>query len=213
MMHMTDTREKILRTLLSYPGSTIKDLADEVGINSISIRHHLTSLEAEDLVSASEERHGVGRPRLIYSLTDKGIEQFPSNYITLTKRLIEKLKNRLSAKELDYLFEEIGSEIAKFYEKDFEGKPLDDQLKILMKVMTREGFIVEVSKNKDAYILTTLSCPYFQLAAEFPEVCHMGQQLVRDCLSLPIEVETCITQGDEQCSFKIPAKKSEGKHD
>ena len=80
---MKSTREKILRTLLAFPGSTINDLAEAVGINGISIRHHLTSLEADDLVVSSEERHGVGRPRLVYSLTDAGIEEFPSSYLRL----------------------------------------------------------------------------------------------------------------------------------
>ena len=77
---MKSTREKILRTLLAFPGSTIIDLAEAVGINGISIRHHLTSLEADGLVTSSEERHGVGRPHLVYTLTDKGIEQFPTSW-------------------------------------------------------------------------------------------------------------------------------------
>ena len=74
---MKRTREKILRRILAFPGSTINDLAQAVGINGISIRHHLTAMEAEGLVQSNEERHGVGRPRLTYSLTNKGVEQFP----------------------------------------------------------------------------------------------------------------------------------------
>ncbi len=76
---MTSSRDKILYILLTYPGSTINDLAEAVGINGISIRHHLTVMEAEDLVTATEERHGVGRPRLTYTLTEKGVEEFPQD--------------------------------------------------------------------------------------------------------------------------------------
>ena len=63
---MKSTREKVLNTLASNPRSTIIDIANSVGINAISVRHHLTSLQADNLVSAEEERHGVGRPRLVY---------------------------------------------------------------------------------------------------------------------------------------------------
>jgi len=70
---MKSTRERILQSLLSHPNSTINDLAEAVGISPISVRHHLTSLQAENLVAAEEERHGVGRPRLVYILTEKGL--------------------------------------------------------------------------------------------------------------------------------------------
>ena len=33
---------------------------EELGINAISVRHHLQNLQAEALVAAEEERHGVG---------------------------------------------------------------------------------------------------------------------------------------------------------
>ena len=92
---MKSTRERILTTLVSEPRSTINDLADAVGINAISVRHHLTSLEAEGLVTAEEERHGVGRPRLVYFLTEKGLERFPTRYLRLTNRILDQIKETL----------------------------------------------------------------------------------------------------------------------
>ncbi|MEW6403423.1 MAG: winged helix-turn-helix transcriptional regulator, partial [Chloroflexota bacterium] len=42
---MNSTREKILKTLLRKPHSTINEMAEVVGINPISVRHHLTNLQ------------------------------------------------------------------------------------------------------------------------------------------------------------------------
>jgi len=61
---MTSTREKILNTLLTKQRCTNNELANIVGINPISVRHHIDKLEASGLVTSEEERHGVGRPRL-----------------------------------------------------------------------------------------------------------------------------------------------------
>ncbi|NOQ40585.1 MAG: winged helix-turn-helix transcriptional regulator, partial [Anaerolineales bacterium] len=72
-----NTRNRVLRTLLLNQRRTVNDLAEAVDINPISVRHHITKLEAEGLIQSEEERHGVGRPRLVYSLTNKGMEQFP----------------------------------------------------------------------------------------------------------------------------------------
>jgi len=91
---MKSTREKVLQTLITNPQSTIVDIAKSVGINAISVRHHITSLQADGLVNAEEERHGVGRPRLVYSLSESGQENFPKRYLRLTNHLLEQMKMR-----------------------------------------------------------------------------------------------------------------------
>jgi predicted ArsR family transcriptional regulator len=206
---MKSTRERILRTLLSYPGSTINDLAEAVGINGISIRHHLASLEADNLVVSAEERHGVGRPRLIYSLTEKGVEEFPTSYLRLTRRLIAALKTKMAKDELSSLFGEIGSEIAQTYKNDLDGKSIEDRLKMLKKVMTKEGYIIEYEKGKDSYIISSLSCPYYQIAADFSEICNMDQHLISDFLSTPVEIKTCILDGEDRCTYLVPIQEKE----
>jgi DeoR family transcriptional regulator, suf operon transcriptional repressor len=206
---MKSTREKILRTLLAYPGSTINTLAEAVGINGISIRHHLTALEAEDLVVSAEERHGVGRPRLIYSLSEKGIETFPTSYLRLTHHILDVLTHKLPPAELHELFEDIGMEMAEPYEFGIDGKPLDERIELLKTAMTKEGFIIEIQKNADEYILTSLSCPYFKVGKDHPIVCTLDHTLISRLLGTPFEVVACICQGADRCIYKIPAQ-SEG---
>jgi len=104
---MKSTRERILFTLLNNPRSTINKLADSVGINAISVRHHLASLQAERLVTSDEERHGVGRPRLVYSLTETGVEKFPTRYVSLAGRLLEVMSATLPQSTVKQMFEQI----------------------------------------------------------------------------------------------------------
>ena len=207
---MKRTREKILRTLLSNPESTINELAEAVGINGISIRHHLTSLEADDLVVSSEERHGVGRPRLIYSLTDKGVEKFPTGYLRLTRRVINALKENMESTEIAVLFGSIGADIAKSNTEKLDKKSITERLKILKKVLEKEGFIFEYKKNKNAYTLTTFSCPYNQIIKEYPELCNIDYQLISEILSTTVEIKTCILNGDDFCSYCVPLERNEG---
>jgi len=200
---MKSTREKILRTLLSYPESTINDLAEAVGINGISIRHHLTNLEAEDLVMSTEERHGVGRPRLIYSLTEKGIEKFPTSYLRLSQYLIESLKNRYANKEIKQIFEDIGRNIAASYKINLDDHSTEERLSLLKKIMTKEGFVVEVSDHPDYYSLNALSCPYYKIGLSHSEVCSLDHTLVSEFFTVPVSIQSCILEGDEYCSFQI----------
>lgn len=210
---MKSTREKILRTLLAFPGSTINDLAEAVGINGISIRHHLTSLEAEDLVTSAEERHGVGRPRLIYTLTDKGVEEFPTSYLRLTKRLLVELKQRLGAEEVKVIFQNIGQKMAEHYSEDLNDESLETRMRHLKSVLTQEGFIIDYVKNENGFILTSLSCPYYKVGLDHPEICALDQQMISEFLSAPVKVQSCILNGADCCTYHIPLSRKVAKNE
>ena len=98
------TRQKVLQTLLKEHRCSIVELADAVEINPISVRHHIAKLQADGLVASDEERHGVGRPRQVFYLTELGLEEFPTRYLRLTIRLLEQLKRNLPPKMVDQLF-------------------------------------------------------------------------------------------------------------
>lgn len=209
---MKSTREKILRFLLAYPQSPINDLAEAVGINGISVRHHLTALAAEDMVISAEERHGVGRPRLVYSLTQKGIETFPTNYLKLTQRILSTLKHKLSHHELNELFIEIGTQIADAYDKDMQGKTLDERLLLIKNVLDDEGFIIEISKDQETCTISSLSCPYYRIGLDFPDVCVIDHTLISQLAGTTVEVQSCMYDGSERCVYTIPIQ-SEVKND
>ncbi|HOZ39051.1 MAG TPA: ArsR family transcriptional regulator, partial [Anaerolineaceae bacterium] len=85
---MKKTKDRILDQVLLLQKATISQLSDALEISEISVRHHLISLLEEGIVSSSEERHGVGRPRFIYRLTEKGFQNAPTNYATLNEHAL-----------------------------------------------------------------------------------------------------------------------------
>lgn len=206
---MKNTREKILQTLLENPGATINELAEAVGINGISIRHHLTALETNAMVTSSEERHGVGRPRLVYSLTEKGLEHFPTSYIRLSKQLITAINESLPKEKVEAIFTSIGKAIAEDYQSQFEGKPIDKQVKLLSKIMTKEGHVIEHHRQKDHYQITALTCPYLRIGSDHAEICKIDHTVIQELISMPVEIETCKTRGDDFCTFIIKTDKEE----
>ncbi|RME06488.1 MAG: winged helix-turn-helix transcriptional regulator, partial [Anaerolineae bacterium] len=129
----SSTRDKVLRTLLTRQRCTINELAEAVGINPISVRHHVNKLEASGLVASEEERHGVGRPRLVYFLTEKGMEQFPSRYLRLTIRLLNQLKETLPAPLVGELFSQMANDLAEEYaaDLDVDELPMEERLDLV----------------------------------------------------------------------------------
>lgn len=200
---MKSTRDKILQTLLRKPKSTINDMAEAVGINPISVRHHLTNLQMEGLVEAQEERHGVGRPRLVYILTSEGMERFPTRYLRLTNRLIAQMKETLPAPAVSQLFGQIAEDLVSEYANDVKGLSMEARLDFVKDLLAQEGFTVEWEKKDDSYQIHEISCPYYQIGIAHPEVCTVDQTLISKMLALPVNRVQCILNGAAHCTYVV----------
>lgn len=200
---MKSTREKVLQTLASNPRSTIVEIADSVGINAISVRHHLTSLQASSLVSAEEERHGVGRPRLVYFLTEKGMEKFPTRYFRLTNNLLDQIKETLPEPEVKNIFRQMADRISEEYEPLLETLSFEEKLDLLKNVMAKEGYELKWEKSGDSYAISEISCPFYQIGKEHPEICLFDKSLIANMLSIPVTKIKHIKKSGNNCSFII----------
>lgn len=200
---MKSTRDRILQTLLRRPRSTINELAEAVGINPISVRHHLTNLQVEGLVNAEEERHGVGRPRLVYFLTEDGLEKFPTRYLRLTTRLLSQIKDKLPQPMVGELFTQVATNLAAEHEQQLKGLSVEERLDALGDLLSEEGFVVEWERIGDEYHIHEITCPYLQIGQRHPEVCTVDQTLISKMLAVPAEKIQCILSGAAHCTYVV----------
>lgn len=197
------TRDRILQTLLRHPRATIIELAEAVSINPISVRHHLTNLQMEGLVDAQEERHGVGRPRLIYVLTEDGMEKFPTRYLRLTSRLLAQMKETMPGPMVSQLFSQVAEGLAADYSQQMLGMKMEERLDFVKEMLGEEGFTVEWEKVGEQYKIHEISCPYLQIGQNHPEVCTVDQTLISKMLAVPVEKVQCILSGAAHCTYVV----------
>lgn len=201
-----NTREKVLRTLLARPRITINELAESVGINPISVRHHISSLQAERLVDSEEERHGVGRPRRVYFLTEAGVEKFPTRYVRLTVRLLSQLKETMPKHLVGALFTQMAQELAEDYtnNSDLQKLSMEERLNLMQELLRQEGFIIDWERAGKEYHIKETSCPYYHVGQDHPEVCSVDQVLISSMLNVPASKTRCILNGDNYCTYVVP---------
>ena len=200
---MKSTKDKILQTLLRHPRITINELAEAVDINPISVRHHLTNLQMDGLIEAEEVRHGVGRPRLVYSLTQDGMERFPTKYLRLTTRLLAQMKETMPAPVVARLFNQIAEDLASEYSSQIQGLSMEERLEFVKELLAQEGFTVEWEKKGSEYQIHEISCPYYQIGVAHPEVCTVDQTLISKMLALPANKVQCILDGGSHCTYVV----------
>ncbi len=174
-----------------------------MGINPISVRRHLTNLQMEGLVLADEERHGVGRPRLVYSLTEDGMERFPMKYLRLTRRLLTQMKESMPGPVVAQLFNQIAEDLASEYSSQIQGMSMEERLEFVKEMLAQEGFTVEWEKKGLDYEIHEISCPYYQIGVAHPEVCTVDQTLISRMLALPANKVQCILDGGSHCTYVV----------
>lgn len=203
---MGSTRDLVLKHLLNHQRSTINELAKAVKINPISVRHHISRLEQDGMVRSAEERHGVGRPRRVYFLTESGMEHFPGRTIRLTNRILDELKNTLPAEQFSKIFAGMASQAASDLPSEAElGKMgLDQRLKLMKSWLNKEGFGAHVSRNEKEVIIKETSCPYFYVGQSHSEVCSIDRKLIARALSVDPQRTSCLLSGDSHCTYVIP---------
>jgi len=202
---MKSTREIVLLTLLQKNRCTISELADEVGINPISVRHHIAKLEADAMVSSEEEHHGVGRPRRVYFLTNKGFESFPSRYVQLSNRLIEQLKTTMSQTMVENIFVDIAKRVISEHidSNRMDRLTFEERLNLVKNVISEEGITLDWERNEHQFTLKSNNCPYYQVGQCHPEVCMFDRTMIATILSVPVDRVSSILQGSESCTYVI----------
>ncbi|MCJ7535189.1 MAG: winged helix-turn-helix transcriptional regulator [Anaerolineales bacterium] len=201
----TSTRQKVLHTLLKNHRCTIVELAEAVDINPISVRHHISKLQVEGLVVSEEERHGVGRPRQVFYLTESGLETFPTRYLRLTIRLLEQLKENLPPKMVNQMFSQMAADLVDEYAQtaNLHGLTIEQRLELVNDLLKEEGFDLEWEKIDNQYFIREISCPYLHVGQTHPEICVIDQTLISTVLDLPTEKVKCILDGDKQCTYVV----------
>ncbi len=204
----TSTKDTILRTLRAHGKCSVNELAEAAAVSPVSVRHHLANLQAEKLVATEEVRHGVGRPRQLFSLTEDGLDLFPSRYLRFTNRLLDEIKGAMPEDKVQALFSGVAGSMAEQYAIALEGLPLGARLRRMVELLSDEGFEASLEERGGEVLIHELSCPYFRIGRKHPEVCNVDQSFIATALALPVERVTCLLDGDTNCTFAVEMERS-----
>jgi DeoR family suf operon transcriptional repressor len=118
---------------------------------------------------------------------------------------LDQLKTTMPAPMVSKLFSQMATEMAKDYTKQLSGLNLEERLELIKKLLVEEGFDFEWERNGDQYHLHEISCPYYHIGQNHPEVCTVDQTLFSKILAVPAEKINCILTGDTRCTYVIDA--------
>ncbi|MCL4435862.1 MAG: ArsR family transcriptional regulator [Thaumarchaeota archaeon] len=219
-------RLEILRVLSNEPMS-IKEIADNLSLNPVAIRHHIKILMRSELVEeVGEKRLRFGRPTTLY-----GTRQVPQSlgyprrrYDVLSEILIQALIQNIPTSKTAKILKNLGYQyganlindlslhhgIRKWDMHSLKQHLLDDHLK-------EEGSQPEIVKiNENEMVFRLHNCVFSEISRKHPEIICNGLDLgIREgilerSLGFAEQIRNkCKGHGDPYCEFVFIAKNPE----
>ncbi len=202
---MQPTREHILNVLKERSYTTVDELSQELGLTSVTVRHHLDILREEGLVAPPlvRRRKAPGRPRYVYTLTERASTFFPKRYDYLASLLLSEMHSCLSLDEVNQMMQRIGEHIASQAARPDEGN-FEAQLAAAIEFLNGLGYMANWERRDDgAYLLHTANCPYERVARQEHQVCMIDLTLLTRLLGVSPQRISWAAQGDSQCTYAI----------
>ncbi|MCE0493935.1 helix-turn-helix transcriptional regulator [Vibrio salinus] len=200
------TSDKILHTIKREGNVTAKYLADKFEMTTMGARQHLQALEDDGLIEFYDVKVKVGRPTRHWTLTPDGHEQFIDRHNDLAVQIIDAVESIYGKQGLKKIAEEREEHTLRTYSEVLKDcRTLEEKLTALVQLREDEGYMVELQKAPDHFLLIENHCPICRAATRCPEFCqselHIFQILLQN--SCNIVRQEHIVSGQRRCTYKI----------
>jgi predicted ArsR family transcriptional regulator len=201
----TDPKRKILYYLKIMGEAGLIDISKMMKISRMGAHKHLSDLQERGLVESNQVNKGVGRPIMIYSLTDNSKTIFPKAYGDLASHALDYLSKKLGNEAVEEVLRTRQHELLDKYYDRLKDLQFDLRVKELAKIRDEEGYMAESKRQRfsDSFVLLEYNCPIIQVAEKHWEACTIETELFEKILDAKIETTHRAAKGDSVCRFDI----------
>jgi predicted ArsR family transcriptional regulator len=154
-------------------------------------------------VLAHEERGGVGRPTLVYSLTDKAEALFPRSYDELANNLLEEIRASEGRERMYQILHRVAERMADAYWERVQGKDTAERVKETAAIMQEQGCLVDWTENDGEFLLNEYTCPFPKVAKQDAAVCALHVDFVRRLTGADTRLAQSLLRGQRACTYRI----------
>lgn len=200
---MDGSRLEILRVINENPNTTVNELAKTLGLAPISVRYHLNLLLRDGLIAIKKVRGAVGRPFNTYAITNGGRERLPHSYDLLAERMLTQIKQFATPAQIEMMFRGMAETITADRSQYLTGSTVEAKIDSLVDLLGAKGFLAHWEELNGDYVLKEFHCPYQHVRLHHPEICEMDKQIISNILQAPVQLDTCIADGDDCCTYHV----------
>lgn len=183
-------RLKLLNELKrSSAGLPVKELAARLGMSYMGVKDLCVDLQGKGLLATWRQAQKLGRPLMLYRLTERAHELFPAVSNALTLELLEmtqKLYGTAAPEKLLLLLFQARTEV---YRSKVHGS-LEERLAALARLREAEGCMSEVERGgTDRWAIVEHHSPMLDVLDAYPMVGKLEAEMFGQLLGVPVKRE------------------------
>jgi predicted ArsR family transcriptional regulator len=204
MSTQVPTSDAGLLDLLRITGPlSVSELSDAMEVTATAVRQRLVRLLGQNAIQREATRHGRGRPRHRYWLTEKGLRLTGSNFTDLAVTLWQEIRQSNDPELRRETLRRIARALAAGYADQIQGDTPAERMESLAKLLAQRQIPVSVEAQSGGKpVLTQHACPYPKLAEQDQGICNMEQMMFSELLGQNVELTQCRLQGGSECRFQ-----------
>ncbi len=198
-------RLKVLNELKrTAEGLPVADLAARLGMSYMGVKDLCLDLEKRGLLDTWRHAQKVGRPQMLYRLTARAHELFPTASNPLTIELLHAAQKLFGPTAAEKLLLVTFQRKTDDYHARLRGRSPDERAESLAKLRDAEGHMAEVVHDESGSIrIVEYHSPIRDLLDAFPVVAKLEADLFQKLLGVPVRREEAGVSGLFCATFHI----------
>jgi predicted ArsR family transcriptional regulator len=196
-------RLKVLNELKRTQGLAVGDLAERLKMSYMGVKDVCIDLEKQGLLDTWRHPQKIGRPQLLYRLTQRAHDLFPTtsnsatiDLLTAAQKLYGRQRRKAAARALSKRAEE--------YIARVKGESAIERARSLARVRDHDGYMAELEAGESgAARIVEHHSPILDLLRAYPLVAKLESDLFQRVLRAPVHREEETASGLYCATFHI----------
>jgi predicted ArsR family transcriptional regulator len=201
-----DTKAAIMDVLKRMGPQPAEQLARRFDVTAMAVRQHLYALQEQGLVRSTSTPEGRGRPVKNWALTPKAQVLFPNSHQELAVDLLGHIRKQFGEDGLAEIINRHSAAQKKSYGRALQGhKTLEARLKALARLRSDEGYMAEITRDGEAWLLIENHCPICAAASQCTRLCANELEVFAHVLGPDVQIsrEEHILSGARRCAYRV----------
>ena len=196
-------RLEIINKLKRTQGLSVGELGEQLGMSYMGVKQHCVDLEAEGYLDTWRRAKGIGRPEMIYRLTERSHGLFPAESNGMTITLLENAKALYGPAAPEKLLFSVFQKKAEAYQTRVRGETIAERAGKLARLRDAEGHMAELEQDAVFIRIVEHHCPIHDLLKAFPIVARLEAELFTRVLGAAVQREEAHASGLYRCVFTL----------
>ena len=197
-------RLRVLNELKRTQGLCVADIAERIGMSYMGVKGVCVDLEKRGLVDTWRQPQKIGRPHLLYRLTQRAQDLFPAESNTVTLDMLEAARKLYGPTAPEKLLLLVFQKKTDQYLAKLKGDNPAERAKWLARLRDHDGHMSECETDESGGVrIVEYHSPILDILREFPLVAKLEGDMFQRLIGNPVQREETGSSGLYCAIFRL----------